>query len=203
MAAKHNNPNEHNEPELTNGRRMMGMMVKMMVMLRMMETPMRMMMIGWMLSWWQKDGWMFGQKRRSPAVLQFELPLLHPILLPRRLFIRIWRENRQKLWLCITCEHTLDKLGRWTTCWEIPWIIELTFSHEIWKCYIWIVGILLPKGFQLWRAHRVQLRLIRIKICPKLGEEKTFARVETVTGFNQVGGQNSSHLLPKHLIETR
>ena len=50
MAAKHNNPNEHNEPELTNGRRRMGMMVKMMVMLRMMETPMRMMMIGWMLS---------------------------------------------------------------------------------------------------------------------------------------------------------
>ena len=79
----------------------------------------------------------------------------------------------------------------------------ITFSHGIWKCYIWIVGILLPKGFQLWRAHRVQLRLIRIKICPKLGEEKTFARVETVTGFNQVGGQNSSHLLPKHLIETR
>ena len=50
MAAKHNNPNEHNEPELTNGRRMMGMMVKMVVMLRMMETPMRMTMIGWMLS---------------------------------------------------------------------------------------------------------------------------------------------------------
>ena len=47
MAAKHNNPNEHNEPELTNGRRMM---VKMMVVLRMMETPMRMTMIGWMLS---------------------------------------------------------------------------------------------------------------------------------------------------------
>ncbi len=46
MAAKHNNPNEHNEPELTNGRRRMGMMV----MLRMMETPMRMMMIGWLMT---------------------------------------------------------------------------------------------------------------------------------------------------------